>query len=110
VWLATANDAGRIPEPLLDRLTVYEIEAPDAEGSRAIALNIYRDIRDAHDWGRRFPEIPENRALERLASLPPREMRRALHAAFGSAKLAGRSELGPDDIQDARSKKQRIGF
>ena len=59
VWLATANDASRIPEPLLDRLTVYEIEAPDAEGARAIALNIYRDIRDAHDWGKRFPERPD---------------------------------------------------
>src|SRR3977135_2659271 len=32
VWLATANDAARIPEPLLNRLAVYEIEAPDAEG------------------------------------------------------------------------------
>jgi ATP-dependent Lon protease len=110
VWLATANDPGRIPEPLLDRLTVYEIEAPDAEGARTIALNIYHDIRDAHDWGKRFPEKPENNALEKLASLPPREMRRALHAAFGNAKLDGRSELRPDDIQDGRSKKQRMGF
>ena len=110
VWLATANEVGRIPEPLLDRLTVYEIEAPDAAGSRAIALNIYREIREAHDWGKRFPEKPENNALEKLASLPPREMRRALHGAFGSAKLAGRAELSPDDIQDGRAKKQRIGF
>src|ERR671922_1558389 len=74
VWLATANDAGRIPEPLLDRLTVYEIEAPDAEGSRAIALSIYTDIRNAHDWGRQFPETPAEGALDKLASLPPREM------------------------------------
>ena len=110
VWLATANEVGRIPEPLLDRLTVYEIEAPDAAGSRAIALNIYSEIREAHDWGKRFPEKPENNALEKLASLPPREMRRALQGAFGSAKLAGRSELSPDDIQDGRGKKQRIGF
>src|SRR5690348_7819426 len=98
VWLATANDASRIPEPLLDRLTVYEIEAPDAEGARAIALNIYRDIRDAHDWGKRFPERPEDRALEKLSSLPPREMRRALQSAFGNAKLAGRDALSADDI------------
>jgi len=110
VWLATANDPARIPEPLLDRLTVYEIEAPDAAGSRAIALNIYSDIRNAHDWGKQFPEEPGNSALEKLASLPPREMRRALHGAFGNAKLAGRSELSPHDIQDGRSKKQRIGF
>src|SRR5687767_9081356 len=110
VWLATANEVGRIPEPLLDRLSVYEIEAPDAAGSRAIALNIYSEIREAHDWGKRFPEKPENDALEKLASLPPREMRRALQGAFGSAKLDGRSELSPDDIQDGRGKKQRIGF
>jgi len=110
VWLATANDTARIPEPLLDRLTVYEIEAPDAEGSRAIAVSIYNEIRSAHDWGRQFPEAPSEATLAKLASLPPREMRRALHAAFGNAKLAGRDELRPDDIQDARSRKQRIGF
>ena len=110
VWLATANDPGRVPEPLLDRLNVYEIEAPDESGSRAIALSIYSDIRDSHDWGRQFPASPSESALDKLASLAPREMRRALQAAFGNAKLAGRSELGPDDIQDGRAKKQRIGF
>jgi len=110
VWLATANEPGRIPEPLLDRLNVYEIDAPDEAGSRAIALTIYSDIRDSHDWGRRFPETPSESALEKLASLAPREMRRALQAAFGNAKLAGRSELGADDIGDGRARKQRIGF
>jgi len=110
VWLATANDPSRIPEPLLDRLNVYEIEAPDAEGARSIALQIYREIRGSHDWGRSFPQAPSESALDKLAELPPREMRRALHAAFGSAKLAGRAELNPDDIHDARVRKQRIGF
>src|SRR5688572_194318 len=110
VWLATANDPARIPEPLLDRLTVYEIEAPDAAGAARIAANIYQEIRNGHDWGRQFPELPGESALARLASLPPREMRRALHAAFGNAKLEGRSELRPDDIQDGRAKRQRIGF
>ncbi|MGH8570310.1 MAG: AAA family ATPase, partial [Gammaproteobacteria bacterium] len=45
VWFATANDASRIPEPILNRMHVYEIEPPDAEGARRIALAIYRDIR-----------------------------------------------------------------
>ncbi len=110
VWLATANDAARIPEPLLSRLAVYEIEPPDAEGSARIAVTLYREIRNAHDWGRQFPETLGASALDKLASLPPREMRRAIHTAFGNAKVAGRSEVGPDDIQDARLRKQRIGF
>jgi len=110
VWLATANDPGRIPEPLLSRLSVYEIEPPSAEGAARIAGNIYREIRGGHDWGRPFPEQPSPATLDKLAALPPREMRRAIHSAFGTAKLAGRHEVGPDDIQDPRARKQRIGF
>jgi ATP-dependent Lon protease len=110
VWLATANDVSRVPEPLLNRLSVYEINPPDAEGSMRIAASIYGEIRNAHDWGRQFPDALSESALDKLASLPPREMRRAIQAAFGTAKLAGRAEVLADDIQDTRSRKQRIGF
>lgn len=110
VWFATANDAARIPEPILNRMHVYEIEPPDAAGAARIALNVYREIRASHDWGKRFPETPGAATLEKLAALSPREMRRAALAAFGSAKLAGRSELGPGDVPDARGARRRIGF
>jgi ATP-dependent Lon protease len=110
VWLATANEVARIPEPLLSRLAVYEIDPPDAEGAARIAASIYCEIRNAHDWGRQFPEALSPSTLDKLASMPPREMRRAIHSAFGNAKVAGRTEVGPDDIQDARARKQRIGF
>lgn len=110
VWFATANDASHIPEPILNRMHVYEIEAPDAEGAARIALAIYREIRGAHDWGRRFPEAPAAAVVEKLAALSPREMRRAVLAAFGNAKIAGRTELRPEDVQDARGQKRRIGF
>ncbi|HYR34641.1 MAG TPA: AAA family ATPase [Burkholderiales bacterium] len=110
VWLATANDTSRIPEPLVNRLTVYEIEAPDEAGSMRIAKTIYSEVRNAHDWGRQFPEAPGASTLEKLAGLPPREMRRALQGAFGNAKLDGRSEVRPDDVQPGRSRRQKIGF
>jgi ATP-dependent Lon protease len=110
VWFATANDAARIPEPILNRMHVYEIEAPDAAGAARIALNIYREIRGGHDWGKRFPATPGAATLEKLAALSPREMRRAALAAFGAAKLAGRSELAPEDVPDARGGRRRIGF
>jgi ATP-dependent Lon protease len=110
VWFATANDAARIPEPILNRVNVYEIAAPDAEGAARIAQSIYREIRDDHDWGRGFPESICGSVLEKLAMLSPREMRRAIQSAFGTAKLAGRSKLEPGDIGDGRSRRQRIGF
>src|SRR5436190_898251 len=45
LWVATANDDTVIPEPILNRMNVYVIDRPDAEGSRRIALSVYRDIR-----------------------------------------------------------------
>ncbi len=110
VWFATANDASRIPEPILNRMHVYEIDPPDAEGARRIALAIYRDIRSAHDWGKRFPEAPAVAVVDKLAALSPREMRRAVLAAFGNAKIAGRAELSAEDVQDASGARRRIGF
>jgi ATP-dependent Lon protease len=110
VWLATANDAARIPEPLLNRLTVYEIDPPDESGSLRIARTIYSEVRNAHDWGRQFPEAPGDDTLAKLASLPPREMRRAVQSAFGTAKLAGRSEMRPDDVPSGRGRRHKIGF
>src|SRR3954469_7244275 len=100
VWLATANEAARIPEPLLSRLAVYEIDRPDENGSLRIARGIYSEIRESHDWGRQFPESPGNATLDKLAALPPREMRRAIQSAFGNAKLAGRTEVSPDDVHE----------
>jgi ATP-dependent Lon protease len=111
VWFATANDASRIPEPLLNRMNVYEIEPPDASGSARIAHSLYREIRESHDWGRRFPELPSGSVIEKLSLLTPREMRRAVQAAFGNAKVLGRDDLRPEDVDIQRgSRKSRIGF
>src|SRR5256884_9531582 len=56
VWIATANDESRIPDPILNRMNVYEIESPDRNGSARIAQAIYGEIRGSHDWGKDFPE------------------------------------------------------
>jgi ATP-dependent Lon protease len=110
-WVATANNASRIPEPILNRMNVYEIEAPDREGALRIAESIYREIRNSHDWGRQFPPRPGEAVLDRLASLSPREMRRAILSAFGNAKIDGRHEVEERDIAETRgARKARIGF
>ncbi len=111
VWIATANHSHAIPSPILNRMNVYAIDPPDAEGSRRIASCIYDELRSEHAWGRAFPVELAADSLDRLAKLKPREMRRTLLAAFGTAKLAGRDEVQPDDITEDRTvKKFRIGF
>ena len=58
IWVATANDDRAIPEPILNRMNVFEVRAPDRDAARAIALRLYRSIRAEHDWGRRFDDEP----------------------------------------------------
>jgi ATP-dependent Lon protease len=111
VWIATANQANVIPEPILNRMNVYAIDPPDEEGARRIAQSIYEELRQEHSWGRAFPERLDRDCLDRLARMKPREMRRMVLAAFGNAKLAGRDVVRAEDITDERvAKKARIGF
>jgi ATP-dependent Lon protease len=110
LWVATANDDSPIPEPILNRMNVYEIERPDADGSRTIALAVYREILEAHRWP--FPPEPSEAVLEKLAAIAPRDMRKLLLDAFGTAQLAGRDQLLPEDIDGRKicGRRARMGF
>ena len=110
IWVATANDARAIPGPILNRVNVYEIEAPDAAAARRIAARLYASIRAQHDWGRRFDEAPSEALLERMAELAPREMRRAWMTAFGNAKLARRGTVLCEDLPEPEARRNPIGF
>ena len=110
IWVTTANDERGIPEPILNRMNVFEIEPPSWEAARQIAANLYRSIREEHDWGRHFEPEPAPDVLDALAALVPREMRRALMTGFGNARLDRRGAIAPDDLPRAGAGKSRMGF
>jgi ATP-dependent Lon protease len=110
IWVATANDERCIPEPILNRMNVYEVLAPDHDAARAIAQRLYASIRADHDWGSRFDPEPRDDVLEAMSELAPREMRRAWMTAFGNAKLDHRDAVELRDLPAAGSKKSSIGF
>ncbi len=110
IWVTTANDERAIPEPILNRMNVFEIQPPSPEAARKIAANLYRGIRGEHDWGQRFDPEPAADVLDLLGSMPPREMRRALVTAFGNARLDNRYTIEADDMPRGGPGKGRIGF
>lgn len=110
IWITTANDERGIPEPILNRMNVFQIEAPDLDAGRQIARQIYQGLRGEHDWGRLFAEEPADDVLDQLASLAPREMRRALMTGFGNARLARREAIEVVDLPRCASGKSRMGF
>ena len=110
VWITTANDARAIPEPILNRMNVFEIEPPTPEQAREIARRLYLSIRASHDWGRHFAEEAPASVLDVLAEMAPRDMRRALMTGFGNARLDGRDELQVDDLPRGGPQRRRMGF
>ena len=110
IWIMTANDERCIPEPILNRMNVFEIDAPSLEQARAIARNLYTSIRGEHGWGGRFDAEPASDVLDCLAELAPREMRRALMTGFGNARLAQRGTLQADDLPKCGGSKTKMGF
>ena len=110
IWVATANDERAIPEPILNRMNVYEVRAPDADAARLIALRLYDSIRKTHDWGRRFDAEPGEAVLERIGEMAPREMRRAWMTGFGNSRLDGRYTVEARDLPDAHGRRSPLGF
>ena len=110
IWVATANDSRTIPEPIMNRMNVYEVQAPDRNAARHIAAKLYRSIRTEHDWGSCFEAEPRADVLDCMAEMAPREMRRAWMAAFGNAKLDRRENVAVQDLPGARGRRSSIGF
>ena len=111
IWVATANDERCIPDPILNRMNVYQVHAPDRDAARAIARRLYQQIRQQHDWGQRFSAEPSDDMLDSMCELAPREMRRAWMTAFGNARLDGRAGITPADLPAAASgKRGPLGF
>ena len=110
IWVTTANDERTIPAPILNRMNVFNVEAPTPEAARQIARELYQDIRNSHDWGLRFSPEPQDDLLDQLGTMAPRDMRRALMTGFGNARLDSRSEITVVDLPRAGGKKGNMGF
>ena len=110
IWITTANDESAIPEPILNRMNVFEVEPPTAQAARQIARNLYLSIRGEHGWGERFEPEPGNDVLDYLGELAPREMRRALMTGFGNARLGHRDAVIVADLPKSGSRKGAMGF
>jgi len=110
LWMATANDASSIPDPLLSRMTVFEIPLPNAEQSACIVRGIWRNLRESSTWGRYLHPTLSDAVILRLQGESPRSMGKLLTRAAGRAILNKRQTVMPDDVRASTAPAQRIGF
>jgi ATP-dependent Lon protease len=110
LWVATANDASSIPEPLLSRMTVFEIPLPNAEQSARIAHGIWLNLRETNTWGRYLHPTLSDAVIQRLQGESPRSLDKLLTRAAGRAILSKRQTLMPADVRGTVNQVRRIGF
>lgn len=114
VWLMTANEAAGVPEPLLSRMDVFEVEAPSAEDMRWLARSIYAETRNT-SGAIHFESVVDGDVLQPLAGRSVREMRRVIERAMARANALGICHITREDVdfalaQSRRPLKSRTGF
>lgn len=96
-WVFTANDISDLPVPILSRVKVFEIKAPNKEQTVQIARRVYAGLLKSH-WGGAFdPALPDDVA-DALGVREPRAIRSTLLAALGNAAIDERSTLEVADL------------
>ena len=112
LWIATANDLSRVPDPLLSRFHVVEVSEPTREEMEEIIIpSLYRDILEEYNLTKIFPEkIPGS--VARVLGQNPRTVRRRMIALLAKASGMNSSLLGEGMISDEQvgSMGRTMGF
>jgi ATP-dependent Lon protease len=123
VWVSTANQLQFIPEPILSRFAVIEVQQPSRSQMEKVLQSIYRKILSNYEWGAQFTDQLTENVVDKVicSGLAPRLIQRELIGACGRAALAKPSvsadshsyELSPDDFQPRAAggvREVRMGF
>jgi ATP-dependent Lon protease len=106
LFLATANEAERIPAPLQSRLRMVEVSAPTPEQRRQIVERLASEFQGI---GIGFP-VP---VLDRLATaeLDLRALQRVIRETAGRTLAAGRQAVAETDlVMPAQATRKEMGF
>ena len=109
IWVGTANNLNSIPAPILSRMAVYEVPAPTSAQAAVIVGNLYSRLLEENGW--QFDPVLSDDVISKLATVSPREMRKQILDALGSARLSGRTAIIPEDVElRVRTGARSIGF
>jgi ATP-dependent Lon protease len=109
-WVLTANSLEGIPDPLLNRMAIYDVPAPSPEQTATIAQNIYSGLLKELKLDC-FEANLEQDVLDKLEWISPRDMRKILLDGLGYAVAEKRAKIQAKDIRMRPGPgKRRMGF
>lgn len=96
-FICTANSSEKLPSPVLDRLTVFEISPPSLEQARRLVRQIHDELKMELPPGAAQVTL-SGAAIEVLATQAPRRIRLALRDAIGHALYCRRKRVTEMDL------------
>lgn len=116
MFVATANKVEHIPEAILSRFHVIEIQEPSREQMRAITISVYKSIIGTERY-EAFPSALDDSIVDAIISYTPREVKRALKLAFANVAYRVKTSddkdlcIKLDDLElPSKNAKRKIGF
>jgi ATP-dependent Lon protease len=112
LWICTANDSSQLSAPLRSRLKIFEIPLLTMTQSRRLAIRIFGEIRREF-FGTEKSITLDPAALDAVAAVEPREMRRILLHCVGWVLFRSRQKILANDVESAANSPQKstsIGF
>ncbi len=109
-WVLTANDTRSIPDPIMSRVLVFEIQRPSGQELAQIAHRMLEST--IRELDIRFESMIPKEAIEMVSKMGPREFKVRLESAIGTAIGSGRSRLVAEDFVEIlrAQEKVKLGF
>jgi ATP-dependent Lon protease len=104
VWTGTANRPEVLPEPILSRFTLIEVQRPTPSQMEQVLRSIYQKIRQNQPWGEQFNEVLAPSVVNKIidSGLEPRLIQQELIAACGKAAVRNADTKSPANAYDLR--------
>ncbi|MDP3610202.1 MAG: AAA family ATPase [Methylophilus sp.] len=111
IWILTANQINNIPEPIISRMKVFQINRPGLNDMPNIVESIYSKIRKDKSFGNILSSSIDSSVINSLIGLSPREIKMTLENAVMSAVIHRRTNIINSDLDTMnRRKYHAIGF
>jgi ATP-dependent Lon protease len=109
IWMLTANEPNKIPPAIISRCQVFNIPVPNKKQMFKVAQSIYKSILEEKPWADKFESKLQDDVLNKINSMPPREIRKVLMDGLGRAAELKVNRVLPDSISVVCAKR-KIGF
>jgi ATP-dependent Lon protease len=110
IWIATANEASKISQPILSRMKVFHIKQPPPEEMPGVIDSIYSTLLKRLSLESYLSPKLDDTVMERLFHQTPREVTIALDEAMMKAFLDQRENVIVSDITQLKQEVHRVGF